>query len=225
MKSELTFAVLLGGALTADARVRSLTAGVRAIAADGGMAHAFTLSLEPELWVGDFDSAPADLLARYDNVPRMPFPAEKNFTDGELAIEQAILRGATRLVLVGAFGGERTDHGLLHLLQAVSLAERGLDVMLTSGDEEAYPLLPGVQAFDLPAGSLFSVLGLEPLTGLCLEGVKYPLDNADIGFGSSRTLSNIAGPEGRTEGAGGVRVHLNSGRALLLARPHDSSGS
>jgi hypothetical protein len=33
----------------------------------------------------------------------MPFPAEKNFTDGELAVEQAIARGATPLVLVGSF--------------------------------------------------------------------------------------------------------------------------
>jgi thiamine pyrophosphokinase len=51
----------------------------------------------------------------------MPFPAEKNFTDGELAIEQAIARGATRLILVGAFQVRRTDHALSHLLQAVTL--------------------------------------------------------------------------------------------------------
>lgn len=225
MKAELTFAVLLGGVLTPDDRVLGLTSGARAIAADSGMEHARALNLDPELWVGDFDSAPADLVAGYEHVPRLPFPAQKNFTDGELAIEQAISRGATRLVMVGALGGERTDHGLLHLLQAVSLAERGLDVILTSGTEEAHPLLPGVRTFDFPAGSLFSVLGLEPLGGLDLDGVKYPLKAAGIDFGSSRTLSNVAADQGLEPGADGVRVSLQSGRGLLVARPNDFSGS
>jgi thiamine pyrophosphokinase len=147
----------------------------------------------------------------------MPFPAEKNFTDGELAIEQAIERGATRLVLIGSFGGARTDHALSHLLQAVTLAERGLDVVLTSGAEEAVPLLPGSRELDLPAGSLFSVVAFTALEGLSLSGAKYPLDEADIAFGASRTISNVA--EGR------LTASLNSGRALIIARPHDFSGA
>jgi len=217
MTSVSTFAILLGGPLKIDDRVRALVTGARAIAADGGIAHADTLGLAPELWVGDFDSTSPDLTERFSATERLPFPAEKNFTDGELAIEQAIARGATRLVLVGAFGGERTDHALSHLLQAITLAERGLDVVLTSGTEEAAPLLPGKQELDLPAGSLFSVIGFTALTGLSLRNVKYPLDEADIGFGASRTISNVA--------EGLVSASLTSGRALVVARPHDFSGA
>ena len=101
-------------------------------------------------------------------------------------------------------------------MQALALAERGLDVVLTSGLEEAVPLLPGTRELDLPAGSLFSVIGFTDLTGLSLMGAKYPLDNADIAFGASRTISNIA--QGR------LTAGLSAGRALIIARPHDFSG-
>jgi len=217
MTSNSTFAVLLGGALEIDDRVLALMQGVRVIAADGGMRHAQSLGVLPEVWVGDFDSTPEGLSEFHAATPRMPFPAEKNFTDGELAIEQAIERGATRLVLVGSFGGPRTDHALSHLLQAVTLAERGFDVVLTSGIEEAVPLLPGSRVLDLPAGSLFSVVAFTALTGLSLAGAKYPLDEADIAFGASRTISNVA--------EGPVTASLGSGRALIIARPHDFSGA
>ncbi|WP_420407967.1 thiamine diphosphokinase [Hoeflea sp.] len=216
MKPDLTFAILLGGELVPDDRVRSLVEGARAIAADGGMAHAAVLGLWPELWVGDFDSTPPEMLSRHRDVPRQAFPAEKNFTDGELAVEEAIDRGATRLILAGAFHGPRTDHAIYHLLHAVTLAEKGLQVVLTSGLEEARPLLPGSFEFALPAGSLFSVIALTNLEGLTLDGAKYPLEGIDIAFGASRTISNVA--------TGPLRVGLKSGRAVLLCRPHDFSG-
>ena len=217
MTSGPTFAILLGGVLKIDDRVRALVSGARAIAADGGMAHARALEIVPELWVGDFDSTGQALMDEHGETPRLPFAAEKNFPDGELAIEQAIERGAKRLVLVGAFGGERTDHAMMHLLHAIMLADRGFDVVLTSGIEEGAPLLPGRLDIDLPAGSLFSVIGFSALTGLSLKNVKYPLDDADIGFGASRTISNVA--EGK------VSFSLKSGRALVVARPHDFSGA
>lgn len=217
MRADLTFAILLGGALEIDDRVLDLVRGARAIAADGGMIHARALGLTPELWVGDFDSADDALLARHDDVPRLPFAAAKDLTDGEIAVEQAIERGAQRLVMVGALAGERSDHALAHLFQAVDLGERGYDVVLTSGTEEAVPLRLEERVLDLPVGSLFSVIALGALTGLSLSGVKYPLEKADIPFAASRTISNVA--------MGAVTVSLESGRALLLARPHDLTGA
>ena len=111
----------------------------------------------PNCGSGDFDSTSPDLTERFSATERLPFPAEKNFTDGELAIEQAIARGATRLVLVGAFGGERTDHALSHLLQAITLAERGLDVVLTFGDRGGGALAAGKTGTRSARG--FAVLG------------------------------------------------------------------
>ena len=211
------FVVLLGGALTATPRLAADIAGARFIAADGGMRHAASLGVAPDVWVGDFDSTPPALLAAWPDVERQPYPTAKNETDGAIAVSLAAERGARSIVLAGALGGERSDHALMHLLHAVSLAEEGFAIKLTSGEEEAWPLLPGTREIDLPKDSLFSVLGLSPLAGLFLSNVRYPLTDFSLPFGSSRTISNVA--------EGPIRLSLASGRAVLIARPYDLSGA
>lgn len=213
-----TFTILLGGNLTVTDRLRDTIAGSRFIAADSGMRHALALGVTPELWVGDFDSSDAALIAQFSSVERQAFPPAKNETDGEIATAEAIRRGATRLIFAGAMGGERSDHALQHFFHAMNLAESGLDVMLAAGDEEATPLLPGNgKTLDLPRGSLFSVVGFSALEGLDIIGARYPLDNFSLPFGSSRTVSNVA--------EGPVEFHLKSGRAMILARPYDFTGA
>lgn len=216
MSQSTTFTILLGGELRLTDRLRAAVSGSRFIAADGGMRHAVALNVQPELWVGDFDSTPADLLAAFPDVPKQPYPAAKAATDGEIAVSEAIDRGAVRLILAGAMGGERSDHAIQHLLYGVQLAEKGFDLLLTSGDEEAVPLLPGTLELALPADSLFSVLGFSDLKGLFIDNARYPLHDFHLPFGMSRTISNVA------EGA--VRFSLGSGRAIVLARPYDLTG-
>lgn len=208
-----TFVILLGGELTVTPRVAALSAGGRVIAADSGIRHAAALGIVPELWVGDFDSASAADFEAHRDVPRETFPAAKDKTDGELAIDIAIARGATSLVILGAFGGNRTDHEFLHLALAVRLAERGLEVTLSSGAQEGRPVLPGANAYDYGYGTLFSILGFTDLEGLSIEGAEWPLDRIHMEFGSSLTISNRA--------TGPLGVVLGKGRALLVAQPLD----
>lgn len=207
-----TFTILLGGELKRTPRLARQVADSRIIAADAGIGHATALGVVPELWVGDFDSVPVDLPDALEAVPRMTFPAEKDKTDGELAVEAAFARGATALVLAGAFGGPRADHAFLHMVLAMRLAEAGIDVTLTSGTQEGVPLRSGRARFDYEDGTLFSVLGFSDLTGLSLAGAKWPLDNVQVPFGSSLTISN--------EVRGGLEVALGGGRAMLLAHPY-----
>ncbi len=209
------FAILLGGDLTVTPRVSALVAGARVIAADSGIRHAGALGVTPELWVGDFDSSSEADYAAYPDVPRETFPAAKDKTDGELAIDIAIRRGATRLIVVGAFGGPRADHAFLHLALAVRLAERGFEVTLTSGSQEGRPVVVGENRFDYPHGTLFSVLGFTDLSGLSIAGAEWPLDRIHMPFGSSLTISNKV--------RGDLAVTLASGRALLVAQSLESN--
>jgi thiamine pyrophosphokinase len=204
------FTLLLGGDLVVTPRLGAQVEGTRVIAADSGIRHAAVLGLEPELWVGDFDSSDDALQSLMARVPRETFPAEKDRTDGELAVDIAIEKGASELVLAGAFGGPRADHAFLHMTMAMRLAERGLKVTLTSGDQEGLPLLPGVTALDYGDRTLFSILGFTDLV-VSISGARWPLAKRDVPFGSSLTLSNFV--------SGSLSVELTSGRAVLVAHP------
>jgi len=204
------FVVLLGGDLTATRRLKSQIQKARIIAADGGMAHAETLGLTPELWVGDFDSTPDDLAERHKSVPRHAFPAEKDKTDGEIAVDEAMRLGAREIVMVGGLGGQ-ADHALAHLGLILRLGRRRVAAFITSGEEEAYPILNGTHHFDVPRGSRFSVVPFTDLAGLDLEGVKWPLTNRSVPLGSSLTVSNVA--------MGPVTVKLSQGYAVALSYP------
>jgi thiamine pyrophosphokinase len=174
------------------------------------MAHAETLGVDVEMWVGDFDSASEELIARFAGIPRETHPADKDSSDGDLAVAAALERGASNFVLAGGLGGQ-TDHLIGHFGLALGLARRGTPAFLTSGHEEAWPVLPGRMVIDVPAGSRFSILPLSDLVGLDLEGVKWPLKRADVPLGSSLTLSNVA--------LGPVSITLKSGHGVAIAYP------
>lgn len=209
------FTLLLGGDLLRTPLLDRQIAQSRVIAADSGIRHAATLGVTPELWVGDFDSVPADLPQELASLPREEFPSDKDKTDGELAVAAAFARGATSLILAGAFGGARADHAFLHMALAQKLAEGGTPTLLTSGAQEGMPLAPGPTGFDYPDGTLFSILAFSDLSGLTVSGAKWPLAGVTVPFGSSLTISN--------EIRGRLEVTLGNGRAMLLAHPFPQS--
>src|SRR5688572_12733305 len=84
------------------------------IAADGGAESLDAFRRRPDVLVGDMDSVGAALIERLEaagtEVER--HPADKERSDTELALETAVTRGATEIVLLGAIGGNRLDHEL-----------------------------------------------------------------------------------------------------------------
>lgn len=204
------FAILLGGNVKPTKRLKKQLEGARVIAADSGMQHADSLSLKPELWVGDFDSASPHLQKKHKDVPRQTYDVEKDATDGEIAIAEALRRGATSLILVGGFGGQ-FDHTLAHAGFLLALTKRGMKIFMSSGDEEAHALVDEIAIDDLSFGTRLSVAPFSDLRGLTLTGVKWPLTKRDVPLGSALTLSNIV--------TGSVRISLLSGSALILTYP------
>ena len=210
MTESRKWAVLLAGEVWPGARLREQLAGARVVAADAGMRHAEALGVEPEVWIGDFDSAAEAQLARHAHVPRITHPAEKDMTDGALAIAHALEQGAEELLLIGALGG-RMDHAMAHMLQLAGLAERGLRALASSGREEAHGLAAGAHEISLPAGTTFSLIGFGPLEGVHIEGAKWPLRGERLAFASTRPISNVALEP--------LRVRIGKGRGVLIAHP------
>ena len=204
------FAILLQGEVKPTARLLKQLDGARVIAADAGIANAKLLRLVPELWVGDFDSTSQALADLWRNVPRQTHPADKDASDGELAISEALRRGATSLILVGGFGGQ-LDHVLAHAGFLIALAKRDIDVMMTSGTEEAHGLARELTLDYVSPGTRLSVMPFTDLVGLSISGVKYPLGGRNIKLGTAYTLANIT--------TGTVRLSLKAGNALVLTYP------
>jgi thiamine pyrophosphokinase len=204
------FIILMSGDVTPSQRLKNQINAARVIAADDGMKHAEVLGLSPELWVGDFDSSPTLLRDQWSHIEQERYPAAKDKTDGELAVDAAIKRGASEIILLGAFGGQ-FDHVLAHAVFLHVIAAKGIKTFGTSGVEEAWPLSTSLSLWQIPTGTRVSVVGLSDLKALSILGVRWPLQRRNVAFGSSLTLSN--------ESKGDISITLEQGRAMVLLYP------
>lgn len=107
------------------------------IAVDGGFASLAAVGCAPDLAIGDFDS----LGYVPEGVEVLAFPPEKDASDMELALGEAVARGADAVEVYGALGG-RLDHTLANLQLLASFAERGLTVTAV-GERERIAFLVG----------------------------------------------------------------------------------
>src|SRR5258708_21719882 len=94
------------------------------VAADQGAATALAFGLKPDVVIGDLDSIDEATLAelRRLGVPIDVYPRDKNATDGQLAVELALQKHPTQLLLLGFLGGPRLDQALANVLLLVSVA-------------------------------------------------------------------------------------------------------
>ena len=100
--------------------------------------------MTPHAVVGDFDSLDEETAERLRaaGVEFLRHPVRKDVTDGELAVDEAVRRGAGEVLLAGATGA--LDHTLGHLAILRRLAARGVAARLVAPDLTATVLIaPG----------------------------------------------------------------------------------
>lgn len=189
------------------------------IAADGGYARARALGLSPGLLVGDLDSLAPELVAEAERAgtPVLRVPSAKDESDTELAVLEAVRRGATRVTVLGAFGGPRLDHALANVWLLAHPGLAGTDVVLLDEGSRVHlvdaPAADGTAVTrDLPGGTGTTV-SLLPLggdvTGITTHGLRYPLRDEGLRTGPARGLSNV-----RT--ASDASVTVRHGRLLVV---------
>ena len=157
------------------------------VACDAGYLQAQSRGITPNLVLGDFDSL--------GFIPKgaLTVPAEKNFTDGEMAIEELFLRkealSLTEIEVYGG-GGKREDH-FLGVLQLLLFAKKR-NLLLT--------IITNYSKIYLKDASFSSKCGkgrtvsLIPFSGdvhiINSEGLHYPLKNLTLCQGETRGISN-----------------------------------
>jgi len=159
------------------------------IACDGGLRHFPLLGLVPDCVIGDFDSAPKELLLdnRERGVSIFAHSVDKDETDLSLAVTHALTKSPSAMVIAGALGG-RIDHelGNLHVLA------RAGDVPAEIWDEVTSIHLV-TKEITLKREKYIS-LSLIPLTsevtGITTRGLSYSLQNESLCAGETRGVSN-----------------------------------
>ena len=103
------------------------------ICADGGYRHMKTLGLRADILIGDMDSVGEE--TEPDNVLR--YPVRKDFTDGEIAVNYALEKGFSEIVMVG-FVGTRMDHTLTNIFLLKKIKEQGKSGCVIDAHNEIY---------------------------------------------------------------------------------------
>ena len=201
------------------------------LAADGGARKAVELGLAPRVVIGDGDSLAAaevaELRARGTEV--LLFPAEKDESDTELALREAVARGAHRILVLGSFGGTRLDHALANVALLALPELEGRDVALSDGTSTVRLIGradgPGELRITGASGELVSLFPLDPtVEGIVSAGLRYPLHDESLRIGPSRGLSNeLVGPEARIATRRGRLLVVHT-RVLFTAPAPRSSG-
>lgn len=164
------------------------------IAADSGMNFFHRNNMVPDVIAGDFDSVNADSLAAFSQmgeVEVLRLNPIKDDTDTEFVIREAIRRGATEITVLGATG-TRLDHvlGNMHLL-GIGLQE-DVKIMLVDAHNRIRMICGELELKKAEQfGEFVSLLPIDgTVTGVTLEGFKYPLTNAVMPSFSSLGISN-----------------------------------
>ncbi len=164
------------------------------MAADRGLDVLKAAGIVPDMILGDYDSTDIGVEEyRAQGVPVLTYPSEKNFTDTEAALVEAIDRGATMIHLLGATGG-RLDHFLGAIQDLMIPLEQ--DIRCVMIDElNQIELLRARKKIYLKKNECFGkYVSFIPFGGavrrLNLIGFQYPLTNAELKMGSSLGISN-----------------------------------
>jgi len=150
------------------------------ICADGGYKYALDAGVVPDVVVGDFDSS-----FKPHGVKTVVYPADKDLSDAEIAIEYAKENFGGQVVMTCSLG-KRLDHQIFNLF----LLLKYKDLVIEEVDTIAF-LCDKEMEFCGFENKTVSFLPIKN-SNISLSGFKYPLEYGDVKMGQTLTLSNIA---------------------------------
>ena len=158
------------------------------IAADGGYLNASALGVRPDILLGDLDSLEGASVPK--ETETLQVPAEKDFTDTQLAVDTAIKKGASEIIIIGGLDG-RLDHTLSNLAILEDLYEKRIHAHIVNGQNRIRYINSTSTLIPRSGYKYLSILCLsEKVKGVDIEGCKYPLKNATIKRKFQYAISN-----------------------------------
>lgn len=184
--------IMVNGAYGPLEAYRDIAAAADALlAVDGGANAAHKLQLRPDLLLGDMDSIAPGVYQDYiaQGVEVLAYPAEKDFTDTVLALQQAESWGSSEIILLGSLG-KRSDHAWANLCISIPLAQKGIKIVHWHPDYSVY-VVDSELVLHGTVGDTVSVFALTPVVEkVTLTGFYYTLQQAQMRLDIPSGVSN-----------------------------------
>ncbi len=157
------------------------------IAADGGYSHLKKHGIRCDLLLGDFDSI--DGLP--NDIERITFPVEKDFTDTALALYEGDARGFSHFIILGCTGG-REDHTFAAYALLSEARARGLRAKMVSKNSTVFIIKNEKVRIKCDTGCHFSAFAFGGTAhGVSIKGLYYEAENLSLSPSCHLTASNI----------------------------------
>ncbi|MFC7392509.1 thiamine diphosphokinase [Scopulibacillus cellulosilyticus] len=184
------------------------------VGVDRGLYYLIKAGIRPVRAFGDFDSISESerLQIEKEHIDLTIYPAEKDATDMELAVDWVIEQQPERCYILGATGG-RMDHGLLNIQLLYKGLHTGTEFIIIDKQNQITLLKPG--SYDVIRQEKFPYISFVPfskkITGINLNGFKYSLEKAELFLGSSLCISNeLIQPKGTISFDDGLLLMIKS---------------
>jgi thiamine pyrophosphokinase len=178
------------------------------VAADAGATIALAFGFTPNVLIGDFDSLDAATLEalRARHVPLEAYPRDKDFTDGELAVQRALQEQPTELYLLGFLGGPRLDQALANVMLLTHITIPA--ILLDERNECRLLRGPATHTWQPEPSEVISLIPLTDVASVQTHALRWSLEGDALRVGETRGVSN-------EPAAAEVSVSLEQGLLLL----------
>ena len=181
--------IFLNGNAPTPTQIKTAVAdGNFVICADGAFTYLNGI-IVPNLILGDFDSVNGKNFPKDSEI--IEFLPEKDYTDGELCVIEAVKRGYNEIEIYGA-GGGRPDHEYANYGLLCRAKQLGATAKLYI-DEWEITLIDGAVSKEVVVGNYVSMVPLGEFSHIIrTEGLKYSAHNVSINRAQSLGVSNQA---------------------------------
>jgi len=171
------------------------------IACDGALNYLRKLEIKPNVILGDFDSL------GFTPENAIVYPVEKDFTDGELALEYAAEHSLCDLIFICA-GGLREDHFLGNLALLRKAYENNISTKLETVYSTVYYSDKPIR-LETSVGQTVSVIAVDKAFIKSSVGLKYRYNDTALSASSTLGISNVATAES-------IEINIKSGGVFVF---------
>jgi thiamine pyrophosphokinase len=185
------------------------------VGADRGALFLVQHGIKPDMALGDFDSIDSEELALVQQNSKHLLscdPVMKDLTDTEMAFNWALSQKPKEIIMYGALG-TRLDHSLANVHLLLKALRNKVHCTIVDPFNRVRLIDESVKLAKTTRYTHVSLLPLSlEVTGITLQGFRYPLSEATLSIGQSLGISNcIIEPFGLVRVSQGLLLVIESG--------------